>query len=176
MVGKKAKAIGCFPFLPLNSPPFMDNDKLKLKQRLLTECLRIQKDAVEQLKKAMLEAQQSANDNTDDTEEILFNSYREEMQNKRDLFARQLDEALDALALLQKVNGLQSSKDVSFGAVVITESQKLFISISLGQIHSEGETYVAISPSAPLFKLMVGKHIGDSYQFRDKNTKILEII
>ena len=151
-------------------------DPLKTKQRLLTECLRLQKAAVEELRNTMLEAQQSANDNEDDTEEKLFNSYREEMQNKRDMFARQLDQAMDDLALLQKLSATHESKDVSFGAVVETELQKLFISISLGKVHLDDEgDFFAISPATPLFKAMAGKKTGESYSFRDAQVKIKSV-
>ena len=153
-----------------------DTDKLKRKQHLLTECLRLQSKNVEQLKAAMLEAQASANDNEDDTEEKLFNSYREEMQNKRDLFARQLDQALDDMALLQKVSATSASKEVSLGAVVETSAgQKLFISISLGKVEVDGESFFALSPSAPLFKAMAGKKKGDTYEFRDQKVAIKEV-
>ncbi len=152
------------------------DDKLKRKQQLLTECLRLQTQNVEQLRAAMLEAQQSANDNDDDTEEKLFNSYREEMQNKRDLFARQLDQALDDMALLHKVTALAESKDTSFGAVVETSAgQKLFISISLGQVKLNGDTFFALSPSAPLFKAMAGKKKGEPYEFRGQTASITDV-
>lgn len=151
-------------------------EQLKRKQHLLTECLRLQTANIEQLRGAMLEAQQSANDNEDDTEEKLFNSYREEMQNKRDMFARQLDQALDDMALLSKVTATVANKDVSLGAVVETSSgQKLFISISLGKVVADGEAFFAISPSAPLFKAMAGKKKGDTYDFRDQKVTILEV-
>jgi len=151
-------------------------EKLKRKQHLLTECLRLQNQTLADLRGAMVDAQQSANDNDDDTEEKLFNSYREEMQNKRDMFARQLDQAMDDMALLQKVTATVANKDASLGAVVETSAgQKLFISISLGQVKVDGESYFAISPLAPLFKAIAEKKSGDSYTFRDQKLEILDI-
>jgi transcription elongation GreA/GreB family factor len=151
-------------------------DKLKRKQQLLTECLRLQNQNIDQLRATMIDAQQSANDNEDDTEEKLYNSYREEMQNKRDMFARQLDQAIDDRALLQKVTATVENKDVSLGAVVETSAgQKLFISISLGQIKIDGDSFFAISPAAPLFKAMAEKKAGDSYTFRDQKLTIVEV-
>jgi len=152
------------------------DDKLKVKQHLLTECLRLQTQNLEQLRAATLEAQLSANDNEDDTEEKLFNSYREEMQNKRDLFARQLDQAQDEMALLQKVSATVANKDASLGAVIETSAgQKLYICISLGQVKSDGQSFYAISPSAPLFKAMAEKKAGDTYTFRDQNFTLVDI-
>jgi hypothetical protein len=153
----------------------MDSDKTKIKQQLLTEALRMQKVVADNARSAMMDAQSSANDNDDDTEEKLFNSYREEMQNKRDMFARQLEQAMDDTALLSKVNANQVSQVSEFGAVIITEAQKLFISISLGQIKIGSDIYFAISPSAPLFKAVAGKRKGESFTFRDKQIKVLDV-
>lgn len=148
---------------------------MKIKQQLLTEALRMQKVVADNARSAMMDAQSSANDNDDDTEEKLFNSYREEMQNKRDMFARQLEQAMDDTALLSKVNANQVSEVAEFGSVVITEAQKLFISISLGQIKVGEEIYFAISPSAPIFKAIAGKKKGESFDFRDKKVKVLDV-
>lgn len=153
----------------------MDSDKSKVKQQLLSEALRMQKVVADNARTAMLDAQSSANDNDDDTEEKLFNSYREEMQNKRDMFARQLEQAMDDTALLSKVNALQEHQAAEFGAVVITEQQKLFISISLGQIKVANDAFFAISPSAPLFKALAGKKKGETFEFRDKKIKVLDV-
>lgn len=135
----------------------------------------MQKVVADNARTAMVDAQSSANDNDDDTEEKLFNSYREEMQNKRDMFARQLEQAMDDLSLLNKVNATQEHQQAEFGAVVITEMQKLFISISLGQIKVGNEVFFAISPSAPIFKALVGKKKGESFEFREKKIKVLDV-
>jgi hypothetical protein len=151
-------------------------DKLKKKQHLLTECLRLQNLNIANLKAAVLDAQQSANDNEDDTEEKLFNSYREEMQNKRDMFARQLDQALSDMALLSQVTATVANKDASLGAIVETSAgQKLFISISLGQVKADGDAFFAISPSAPLFKAMAEKKAGETYTFRDQKFTVVDV-
>lgn len=142
---------------------------------MLSKALKMQKEVIETARAAMLDAQQSANDNDDDTEEKLFNSYREEMQNKRDMFARQLEQAFDDLQMLQKVTVGQAHNEVEFGSVVETDSQKLFISISLGAINIEEGQYFAISPSAPLYKAMAGKKAGETFQFRDKDIKVKQV-
>ena len=159
----------------LRQPATMDNSKLKIKQALLSEALRMQRATIDNVRKAMVEAQESANDNEDDTEEKLFSGYREEMQNKRDMFARQLDQAIDDQALLQKVNVQEEHPVAEFGSVIVTEAQKLFVSISLGQIKVGNDAYFAISPSAPIYKALVGKKIGETFEFREKKTKVLDV-
>lgn len=153
----------------------MENPHIELKKKLLAECFKMQRDIVNNARNAMLDAQESANEHDDNTEEKLFDSYREEMQNKRDMFAKQYEKALEELALLNKVDPQKEYDTASFGTVIITEAQSLFIAISLGQIKIDGKVYFAISPSAPLFKAVNGMRKGESFSFRDKPVKVLDV-
>lgn len=151
-------------------------ESLSLKQRLLAECLKQQKSIVAAARYAMEDAQNSAKEHDEAGEEKLFDSYREEMQNKRDMFAKQFEQSLDDLAMLDKLDPIRQSSTVGFGSIVITENQKLFVSISIGQIVVDDDTtYFAISPSAPLAKAMFGKKAGETFEFRDKKTAILQL-
>lgn len=152
----------------------MDVEKISLKQRLMAECVRMQKNIINNAREAMQDAQLSANEHEGAMEEK-FDSYREELQNKRDLFARQLDQGLDDLAFLNKVNSQKEYDTVMLGAVVITEMQHLFISISLGKIEIDDQVYFAVSPMAPIYKAMAGLKKGDVFEFRGKKTKILDV-
>ena len=77
--------------------------------------------------------------------------------------------------MLQKVNLQHTHPEAEFGAVVVTEAQKLFVSISLGQIKVADDAYFAISPSAPIYKALAGKKIGETFEFRDKKLKVLDV-
>jgi len=153
----------------------MDEKKLEEKQRILAECIKIQKGVVENAKKAMLDAQDSATENDDNTEEKLYNSYREEMHNKRDMFARQFDLAMEDLNQLNQIVTSKEYKKAEFGSIVETESGVYFISTSLGQVKLAGKTIFAVSPLAPIYKTFEGKKIGDSFLFRDKSFKIKDL-
>jgi hypothetical protein len=64
---------------------------------------------------------------------------------------------------------------VEFGAIVFTDVQKVFISIGLGKVIVDSDTYYAISLKVPFFQAMDGKRIGDTFEFRGKTIKILDI-
>lgn len=144
------------------------------KKGLLENCLKMQQNIVENARKAMIDAQESANEEQGGMEEK-FESFREQMQQDRDMYARQYEEAVNALNLLKRVDLGKASEEVAFGSVVATDANKYFIAISLGQIVHEGETVYAISPQTPVYLAMVGKKAGDSYQFRDRKVKILDV-
>lgn len=152
-----------------------EDPKIARKQRILSECIRLQKIVVENAKKAMVEAQESANEGDDNTEEKLYNSYREEMQNKRDMFARQYELAMEDWNQLHQIVTSKEYREAEFGALVETDGGSYFISVSLGQIQVDGKSIFAVSALAPIFKTFDKKKKGDSYSFRDKTFKIIDI-
>jgi hypothetical protein len=153
----------------------MEDPKVARKQQILSECLKIQKQVVENARKAMADAQESAVEGDDSTEEKLYNSYREEMQNKRDMFARHYELAMDDLIQLNQIVTSKEYHKAEFGSVVETDNGTYFISTSLGQVKLDGKIIFAVSALAPVYRAFEGKKAGDSFTFRDKATKIKDI-
>ncbi|AKQ45323.1 hypothetical protein TH63_06210 [Rufibacter radiotolerans] len=147
---------------------------LDIKHRLLNECLRQQTDFVENARQAMEEAQASANESQGAIEDK-FESFREACHIQRDMFAKQLDEAIGKLGILKRIVRNKVNEDISLGSIVKTDAQNYFISVSLGEIEVDGSKYFAISPASPVFQAMAGKTKGDSFTFRDKKIKVLDL-
>ncbi|TGE28750.1 hypothetical protein [Hymenobacter metallicola] len=146
-----------------------------LKQRLLAECRRVQQQKADNARQAMLDAQESATESQGAIEDK-FESFREACQIQRDLFARQLDEALTGLQALQRVPEARCPKDQpGVGTVVVTDSQRFYISVSLGEIKVDGEPYFAISAFSPLFQAMATSRVGETFNFRGKHYHIEEV-
>src|SRR5919112_3616396 len=102
---------------------------LEIKQRLLSECLRIQNVQIQTAKNAMDEAQESANEHQGAGIEDKFESFREACQIQRDMFAKQLDEAITSLSVLKRIVATKENKNIMLGSVIFTNLQKFFISI-----------------------------------------------
>lgn len=152
----------------------MLTQELETKKRLLQECGRILGTQIQAAKAAMDEAQRSANEHQGAMEDK-FESFRENCQIQRDMFARQLDELMTTQSILRQINATKLNQEVSLGAVVFTESQKFFIGVSLGELKLDGDSYFAISGKSPLFKAMEGKAAGESFHFREKQIQIQQI-
>jgi hypothetical protein len=148
-------------------------DNLTLKKKLIEACEKIQKERIEAIQSAMDEAQQSANEYGGPKDR--YDSFRMQQLNKKDMFASQWQKANSEFIALEKINDLKGIKKVEFGAVVITAEQKLFISISLGKVEVEDESFFAISPNVPIFEAMKGLKKNDTFTFRDKKIKILDV-
>lgn len=147
---------------------------LETKKQLLAECFAIQTRLVETAKEAMKQAQESANEEEGSLEEN-YESFKSQLYMDRDMFARQVEEAINSFNQLRKIDLTKDSETIALGSLVVTDTQKFFISISLGELTVEGKKYFAISTSTPLYKEMGGKRKGETFNFRDKKYKILEV-
>jgi len=148
-------------------------NKLEIKKKYFDACLHHQNQIIENLKELMNDSQQSANDYGMPKDR--YDSYRMQLLHKRDMYGQQLEKALEELTILKKVDISKEYNDVSFGAIVITDEQKLFISISLGKIEIEGETFYAVSVKVPFYDVIKGKKKGNTIDFRGKLYKILDV-
>ncbi|WP_338764640.1 hypothetical protein WAF17_22310 [Bernardetia sp. ABR2-2B] len=157
--------------------PTTTEAKISLKKQLLEAAQKKQLEIVDDAKSAMNEAQASANEEKGSMEEK-FESFRTQLQQDRDMYARQFVEAKDKLEILSRVSAQKINSSVDLGAVVITElNQKFYISISLAElkINDKPSSYFAISTAAPIYEVMRGKKKGESFEFRGKNIKITEL-
>lgn len=148
------------------------NNKIR-KEELLNKCLEIHMKKIKHLETAMDEAEKSAHGYGKQSD--VFDSHRMQLIGNRDMYAQQLKTEMEALATLHKIDLSINHKTVEFGSVVITNKQKVFVSIGAGKIDIENETYYAISLQVPFFKSMKGLKQGDEFEFRENKLKILEV-
>jgi hypothetical protein len=148
------------------------DEKIKLKKALLNKCIDIQKNTVAIAKKAMEDALTSAN--AEKVTEELSDSFRESMHATRDMYARQANEGVNNLGLLNRINIVEHDK-VKFGSVVFTNFQNYFISTGLGEIKVEDLSFQAVSTLAPLFQILVDKKKGDTFMFLDRLYTVIEV-
>lgn len=148
-------------------------DKIALKKELLGACLTIEKEHIAQLKHEIDEAQRLSNEYGAPKDR--YDPYRTKLMRQRDLFAKQLDKAEQLVNALQKVPVEKEFKQVNFGAVVITNRQKLFVSAAIGKVELHGESYYAISTLVPVYKAMEGKKAGETFRVNSNVFTIREI-
>jgi len=146
---------------------------LELKKRIVSECLKIKTQSVNQTKNEIAEIQLSANEYG--LPKDRYDSFRTQLLRKRDLFSKQYQKALEEIQLLKKIEFTEECKTVCFGSVVLTDKQKLFVSISIGKINIDGNSYIAISPHVPLFKMMEGLKKGDKFMFNDNLFRVIDL-
>ncbi len=144
-----------------------------LKKLLIDECINRHKLTAETYIASMTEAQQSANEygNPEDW----FDTYKNDLLTKRDMLGKQLTKVLDEIQVLANLDSEKEITKVSFGSVVITKDLNMFVSIGLGKVEVNKQTYFVISPSVPVFAAMRDCKKGDTYEFRGTKVKILDV-
>jgi hypothetical protein len=148
-------------------------DRLNLKQKILDACFEQQTKVRENLKVVMEEVADSAEEYG--LPKDLYDSYRNQMMSKREMFAQQLLKINEQVDILRRIDMAKTYSQIRFGAVVITESQKLFVAAGIGKIMVEGDEYFVISAMVPFYNAIDGKKAGDTYEFRGKKERILEV-
>lgn len=144
-----------------------------LKNELLKACFTEIDDRATSLRKVMEDAQQSANDYGQPKDR--YDSYRTQLLRKRDMFGQQLSKILKQRTLLEKIDPERSCNSVEFGALVVTDKQKIFVSVGIGKFIYKDEEFFVISPVVPFCKAMEGKQKGDTFEFRGQKFLIKDI-
>lgn len=148
-------------------------DRLKLKQKVLDACFEQQEKVMQNLKVVMEEVADSAEEYG--LPKDLYDSYRNQMMSKREMFAQQLQKIQDQVEILRRVDMTRTYSTARFGAIVITGSQRLFIASGIGKVVVDGEEYFVISAMVPFYSAIDGKKAGDTFEFRGKREKVLEV-
>lgn len=147
---------------------------VELKRGLWSKCVELQSQLVNAAKSSMENASESALDQDSSTDEN-GDSFKEQCHRDRDMYAIKFRDASAGLKALNRINPEIETDVVRVGSVVFTSAQNLFISISLGQINCEGDSFVAISTQSPLYQSIEGKRKGDKFDFRGSSYTIKEI-
>jgi hypothetical protein len=146
----------------------------KIKEKLLVKCIEIKEESKANTLAAMNDAQQSANEYGAPRDR--YDSFRAQLMRKRDMLAQQLAVVEDEIRFLRQVKPGSISTKVEAGALVMLESQTLFILTGIGKLVIDNTAYYVVSPVVPLVLAMKDHKKGDSFNFRGTNMKILEII
>ncbi|VAW28645.1 hypothetical protein MNBD_BACTEROID07-168 [hydrothermal vent metagenome] len=147
--------------------------KIELKKRLLKVCINRQQETAAELQHEVDETLRLSNEYGAPKDR--YDPFRTKLMNQNNLFAKQLSQANTLLVTLQKIPLDKEITTVEFGAIVVTNKQKIFVSAGLGKVVLEGETFYAISPQVPIFQAMRGKKAGDTFTFNGQTFEIKDV-
>ncbi|MBX7181423.1 MAG: hypothetical protein K1X82_04865 [Bacteroidia bacterium] len=98
------------------------------------------------------------------------------MQLEQEKLGEQLFLTLDQHANLLKLTNQEFLPIACNGRLILTSNGYYFLGVSLGKVTTTaGTTFFALSIQSPFGKLLVGKKMGESFQFNGKNYQILNI-
>jgi chorismate mutase len=147
--------------------------KVDLKKLVIDKCIEIVKQRIELSKSVMKEAQKSANEYGGPKDR--YDPFRNQQMSKKNMYAKQLTLAVDELEALEKIDIDDKFTLADFGAIVITNTQKLFISVGVGKMEINNDIFYAVSINSPIAQALIGKKINEKYMINGKEFTIQEI-
>lgn len=148
---------------------------MTLKEKTYRTCVEIVQQKINVLQKNLHELSDSAGNETKRTAGDKHETALAMLQIEQENNSRQLKEALQQKATLKKLDPHLETETVIRGSLVHTNKGIFYISLGLGKLKVENETVFAVSPEAPLGKLLLMKKAGDAFQFNNTVYEILSI-
>lgn len=139
-----------------------------IKIHLHRKCLEYIDQRIDAAKKAIQEAQASANEETKSSAGDKYETGRAMMQLEIEKNSTQLAESLKLKRALLEIKPEQSASSVQHGSLVITDSYNYYIAIGAGQFDVQGTMYQTISPVSPVGAKMLGLKTGDRFQMNGR--------
>ena len=93
------------------------------------------------------------------------------MQFEMDKHSSQLNQLKLLQGELTKINLTQPFQQAGFGSLILTNQGNYLLSVSLGKAVVDTASYYALSLASPLGKVLLGKSVGDSFFFQEKEGK-----
>jgi len=127
------------------------------------------------LRKAISSIEESKLNETKSSAGDKFETGRAMMQMEQDKTESQLAVLNVTKNQLKQISHEMDCPEGMVGAIIKTDADNYYISVSLGKVVVDEVTYYAISPAAPLSKLMMGCVVGDVVEFRGREVRVLEV-
>jgi len=147
--------------------------KIEFKKNIIDKCIDTVKKSIELSEQEMREAQENANEYGGPKDR--YDPYRDQQMSKKEMYANQLAKSVGELRALEKIDPEEVFTSAEFGSVVITNEQKLFISVAVGKLEVGDEVFFAISINSPIGQELNGKKVGDKFTVNKKEFTIQEI-
>lgn len=139
--------------------------KAKLHQ-IIDEKIQYFHDAIADLRLSNTETKSSMGDK--------YETSREMLQQEIMRLQQQLANLSEQKAVLHRMRN-EPTTSVRFGSIVSSSVGNFVITISLGRFNVSDKDYIAISEGTPIAQQLIGKTLGDSFSFQNKEACILSI-
>jgi hypothetical protein len=147
----------------------MDKNKIR---EVVSEILTTK---LSEVKKAIDNAQESANNDTKSSAGDKYETSRAMAQNDKAMFQVQLASITNEKVRFDTINFDQNFDTVRSGALLETSLGLLFFGVSLGKIVVEGSSLICISEASPLGKVLYQKTNNSEVTFNGKAIQISRI-
>jgi transcription elongation GreA/GreB family factor len=146
-----------------------------MKEKLLEKVKELIESRMQTSYEAMEAAKNSANEEGKSSAGDKYETARAMGQLDREMNGRMYEQARQERLSLDKIDIETHFTKVAFGALVETTMGYFFLSIGAGIIELNATKFMVISQEAPIGQIILGKVVGDTFEFRGKSHKIHSI-
>ncbi len=149
---------------------------LSLKRKLYFLCMDIIEKKIQHEVKSIEDAQDAANLETKSSAGDKYETGRAMMHIEKEKHGYQLEENQKLKRRLSQIDADHKFTQIQPGALVCTNNGNYFIGTSIGEININEFTCTTLSMGSPLGKALFHKEIGDQFEFRGKNFRVIALI
>ena len=150
-------------------------EQMTLKEKIHQACMDLLQQKIDALQKNLHDLSDSAGNETKRTAGDKHETALAMLQIEQENNSRQLKEVLQQKAILEKLDAALQTEIIVRGSLVHSNKGIFFIGLGLGKLKVENEIVFAVSPDAPLGKLLLMKKAGDGFQFNNTAYEILSV-
>lgn len=147
-----------------------------LKQLLVYQIGQILDTRIETANRDIELAKESRDNETKSTAGDKYETGRAMVQFELEKNSLQLNKAIQLKNELSQIDVHKKFNKAVFGSVVLTNRGNYFISVGLGKINIDNQTFYAISLASPFGKVLFNKMVGNEVSFQGKNFVITKIL
>lgn len=148
---------------------------ISVKEKLFSLCVESVTKRIDAIRSLMAVTQASASEETKSSAGDKYETGRAMAQLEIEKLNEQLAEVVKARAILEQINPTLHRTSIQPGSIAITSQGNFFISISAGPFQVDEKSYYPISAASPIGQALAGKKAGDSYTFRGKAARVIEV-
>ena len=149
---------------------------VSIREQLYNHCLDYVRSRISSAEEAIHNAQSSANEETKSSAGDKYETGRAMAQLEIEKNTVQLNESRKLLNALEQIQEDKGDKRIQIGSVAVTSQGNYYLSISAGKFAINGVEYFAISPAAPVGKLLNGCVKGDTFDFNGRRFVVEEVL
>jgi transcription elongation GreA/GreB family factor len=145
----------------------MDNFTF-LKSELFKACMQYVNQRADTVHQIIRSNQNALNSETKSSAGDKHETGRAMLQLEMEKASQQLAVVDEMKVVLSKIAGIKTSEIIKLGSLVITDHANYYLAISAGQIKISNNMFYAVSPISPIGKLLLGKTVGDKFNFNQE--------
>ena len=148
----------------------------EIKQALYDECFDKVNNRYQKIKQTITDLDESLAEEAKSGGDDEYDNSRSMMQIDRENAKKQLHEVMLLQEILKKMELKSTSDYVRLGSLVLTNQATYFLSLSIGNVVVDGQSYLCVALNSPIGEALKGKHLGESIDFNNQHITIQEIL